>query len=294
MDKSGPQRGANRPSRVSMDTNQDKQQAQARPVHRARERRQQGAPEPEQGRSRLPGASAAPRQAMEQPPAVRSAHLAARAMAMGALSRGAFAELQNALCAILGYAQLIAPEMEPTSDSARSLRRLTHAGRHGAWLLTRLAAFLDREPRGAATWPLTGRLDDAVAMVRPLLRARCHLRVQHTARDIQIHADETHLEGLFVSALLYVTDGLAPGTRVTVFSERVQEPEAYGLPVCSAWTAVRFLPGVPLASPPSHGLSVLPDDLAPVASLASELGGTVRALPGAGGISGIVCLLPTL
>lgn len=136
--------------------------------------------------------------------------------AVGRLAGGVAHDFNNLLQAMLGYAELLATQVEDPGAVAEGLAELAEHARRGARLTRQLLVFSRREATSMEVLDLGSVVAGATTLVRRLLRESTRLEVSLASRPLPVRADRGQLEQVLLNLTVNAADAMPHGGVLTL------------------------------------------------------------------------------
>jgi two-component system cell cycle sensor histidine kinase/response regulator CckA len=141
--------------------------------------------------------------------------------AVGRLAGGVAHDFNNALCVIIGSAELALDGMSPEDGSYEYLQSICDAGRRGAQIVRQLLAFARKEAASAIGVDPNSAFESVHGMLVRLIGEDIELTMSLQPDVWPIKIDPTHFDQLVINLLTNARDAMIAGGRVRVSTANV-------------------------------------------------------------------------
>ncbi len=145
---------------------------------------------------------------------------AQRLEAIGRLAGGIAHEINNALTAIGGYAELVLSELEPASPARRDVEALRRVAGDAAALPRQLLAFARRQSLRPREVDIEASVVEAEPLLRHVLAPDCTLKRVATPTGVRATFDPGQLQVVLVNLALNAKEAMLKGGVLTIETDR--------------------------------------------------------------------------
>ncbi len=153
--------------------------------------------------------------------------------AVGRLAGGVAHDFNNALCVIIGSAELALETTRPEAAAYEYLQAICDAGRRGAQIVRQLLAFARKETASAIGVNPNSALTSVHGMLSRLIGEDIELTMALQPGVWPIRIDPTHFDQIVINLLTNARDAMSGGGRIGVSTSNVtlgDEPDRPGHP----------------------------------------------------------------
>ncbi|HET9425782.1 MAG TPA: ATP-binding protein [Gemmatimonadaceae bacterium] len=150
---------------------------------------------------------------------------AQRLDALGQLAGGVAHDFNNLLTVIMTYAAILAEDVDPASDAAKSIEEISLASERAAALTRQLLAFSRRQVLKPRAIDLNDTVRDVERMLRRLLPPDITLEANLATSLGLVMADPGQVEQVLVNLAINARDAMPDGGRLTFSTANVERGE---------------------------------------------------------------------
>lgn len=230
-----------------------------------------------------------------------------RIEALGTLAGGVAHDFRNALMAIQGYGELLAPHVPAGHPGREDFEQMIEAGQRSQQLVERIMRFARKSEVAPQSINLTRAVEDALALLRPVLPSTIRISFQDRSSCSDCRAISGELEQVIVNLCNNAAQaiGSRPG-QITISLDQFTavEPTAFLTPGCYCrLTVTDDGPGMPpevlerifepffTTKPPGQGTGL---GLATAHMTVTELGGEIKCSSQLGQGTQFVLCMPAM
>jgi two-component system, cell cycle sensor histidine kinase and response regulator CckA len=144
---------------------------------------------------------------------------------VGKLAGGIAHDFNNLLTAILGFAELSLPQVEPGSTLYGNLEEIRKAGERAAGLTRQLLAYSRKQILSAKVLDLNAAVAHAYGMLSRLIGEDVHLRVLPGPGLGMVKADPNQLDQVLLNLVINARDAMPQGGTVTIATSNAELDE---------------------------------------------------------------------
>jgi PAS domain S-box-containing protein len=145
---------------------------------------------------------------------------------VGRLASGIAHDFNNMLTVVLTLTDLAHDALPADHPVREDLRRAAEAGEQAANLAAQLLAFSKQRRLGSGRVDINALTTQTLELLRSTLPANVTVELALSSEDLQVQADETHLQQVLMNLCLNARDAMPDGGRLAVRTEPVRESVA--------------------------------------------------------------------
>lgn len=142
---------------------------------------------------------------------------------IGQLAGGIAHDFNNILAAILGNVELIIRREDVSAWTLEKARRIEHASRRGAQMVSKLLSFSKRSSIELTIFDLNNVVDDTIDMLKMLIPRNIDV-VKNFQSGLTVRGDVNHIEQVIMNLVLNARDAMPRGGTLVVSTEALQVP----------------------------------------------------------------------
>jgi PAS domain S-box-containing protein len=147
--------------------------------------------------------------------------------AVGQLAGGVAHDFNNLLTAILGYTDLIADQLEPSSAIRTDIDEIRKAGERAAGLTRQLLAFSRKQVVQPSLVNLSTLVDGTSHMLQRLIGEQIRVALALAADLAPVRADAGQIEQILMNLAVNARDAMPMGGQLTIETANVQLDDSY-------------------------------------------------------------------
>ncbi len=141
--------------------------------------------------------------------------------AMGKLAGGIAHDFNNFLVVVLGRAELLAQSLADDELNLAHVKEIQLAGERGAALVRQLLTFGRKQPVERAVLDIREAVDEAQALLRPLLGDNIRLITWHPEEPLWVNSDLRQVEQMLMNLARNAQDAMPQGGKLTIHTQAV-------------------------------------------------------------------------
>jgi signal transduction histidine kinase len=147
--------------------------------------------------------------------------------AIGRLAGGVAHDFNNLLAVIIGYSDLMLPQMEPSGELRQHLQEIRSAADRAAGLTRQLLAFSRKQVLQPKVLDINAVVTGMIRMIRRLVREDIELSTELSPEAGCVRADPVQMEQILLNLAANAGDAMPRGGRLTIRTARAALDEAY-------------------------------------------------------------------
>jgi len=141
---------------------------------------------------------------------------ARRMQMVGSLASGIAHNFNNIIGAILGYSEMIEPQLAPGTRPAQHVDEIRRAAERGRDLVDNILAFGRRSDARTRPVRVRGMLEEATSLLRASLPAGIELVVEQVADEVTVSGEPAQLQQVILNLCTNAAQAMAGGGRIHV------------------------------------------------------------------------------
>ena len=147
--------------------------------------------------------------------------------AVGRLAGGVAHDLNNALTAVIGYTELVLPQLEDREQARQDVEEIRHAAARAASVAQQLLAFSRRQLVEPRAFDLNAVVDGMVRLLEHTLGPDVRLRLELEPNLPIIMGDPGQVEQAIVNLCVNARDAMPTGGELTIRTRRQNVDESF-------------------------------------------------------------------
>lgn len=154
-------------------------------------------------------------------------HQAQKMEAIGRLAGGVAHDLNNLLCPILGYAEMLLDQFSPEDERHHSVEEIHRAGLRARDLVRQLLAFSRKQALEIKVVDLNRAISSFETLLRRMLREDIEVRTKLSPSRTTVLADVGQIEQVIMNLAVNAQDAMPDGGRISIETETAELDETY-------------------------------------------------------------------
>ncbi|MBI5602171.1 MAG: PAS domain S-box protein [Deltaproteobacteria bacterium] len=154
-------------------------------------------------------------------------HQAQKMEAIGRLAGGVAHDLNNLLCPILGYAEMLLDQFSPEDERHHSVEEIHRAGLRARDLVRQLLAFSRKQALEIKVVDLNRAISSFETLLRRMLREDIEVRTKLSPSRTTVLADVGQIEQVIMNLAVNAQDAMPDGGRISIETEIAELDETY-------------------------------------------------------------------